>query len=196
MKKDKIETSMLLQLGQDRSGFFQEREMGDCNSNRTHGFQGRLTMKKGGMLRVLIVVFLAHSVNSFCAAVTINNVQISPDNPSINDIITIETDGTIPGSGIALDESVFTQDEYALQLDLYYTDTFGPQVPHSWFHDEEIGILPQGSYDLSVQAYWRLTDTVDYFLHDSYSTNFEVVPEPTSVLLLLVGVPVMRRLKM
>ena len=172
-----------------------EQEMGDYNSNRGHGFQGRKTMRQSGMLRVLAIIFLAHSVNSFCAAVTINNVQISPDNPSIYDIITIETDGSIPGGGIALDESVFTQDEYALQLDLYYTDTFGPHIPQPWFHDEEIGILSQGSYDLSVQVYWRVTATADYFLHDAYSTNFEVVPEPATLLLLLAGVPVLKKRK-
>ena len=148
-------------------------------------------MKKSGMLRVLTIVFLVHSMNSFCAAVSINNVQISPDNPSIYDIITIETDGSIPGGGIALDESVFTQDEYALQLDLYYTDIAGPAIPQPWFHDEEIGILSEGSYDLSVQTYWRV-GTADYILTDTYSTDFEVVPEPASILLLLAGVPLMK----
>ena len=143
-------------------------------------------MKKSGMLRVLTIVFLVHSMNSFCAAVSINNVQISPDNPSIYDIITIETDGSIPGGGIALDESVFTQDEYALQLDLYYIDTFGPHIPQPWFHDEEIGVLPLGSYDLSVQVYWK-SGTADYTLHDSYSTNFEVIPEPLTLSLLTLG---------
>ena len=150
-------------------------------------------MKKSGMLRVLAIILLAHSVNSFSVAVSITDVQISPDNPSINDIITIETVGTIPGGGIALDESVFTQDEYTLQLDLYFTDKAGPQIPQPWFHDEEIDILSQGSYDLSVQAYWRSSGTADYFLHDTYPTNFQVVPEPASILLFGLGLFAIRR---
>ena len=166
--------------------------MGECNSNRTNGFQGRRTMKKSGILRVLTIIFMAHSVNSFCAAVSITDVQVSPENPSISDIITIETEGTIPGGGIALDESVFTQDEYALQLDLYYIDTAGPMIPQSWFHDEEIGVLSQGSYDLSVQVFWK-NGTEDYTLHDSYPTNFEVIPEPLTLSLLVLGSLFIRR---
>ncbi len=150
-------------------------------------------MKKSGMLRVLAIIFLAHSVNSFCAAVSITDVQISPENPSINDIITIETDGSIPGGTIFFDESIFAQDEFAVQLDLYFTGGSGPQVPQPWFHDEEIGILSQGSYDLSVQAYWRNSSTADYILHDTYPTNFEVIPEPASILLLLAGVPLLKK---
>ncbi len=152
-------------------------------------------MKKNGMLRVLAIIFMAHSVNSFCAAVSIDDVQISPDNPSIYDIITIETEGSIPGGGIAFDESIFAQDAYALQLDLYFTAQTGTQIPKPWFHNEEIGILSQGSYDLSVQSYRRISDMTDYILQDTYSTNFEVIPEPASILLLLAGMPLLKKRK-
>ncbi len=152
-------------------------------------------MRKSRMLRVLAIVFLAHSVNSFCAAVSITDVQISPDNPSIYDIITLETDGWIGMGTLFFDESIFAQDEYVLQLDLYFTGGTGPQIPQPWFRDEEIGILSQGSYDLSVQAYWRNSSTSDYILHDSYSTNFEVIPEPASILLLQAGVPLLKKRK-
>ncbi len=144
-------------------------------------------MKKKTMLRILISIFLAHSVNSFCAAVTITDVQISPDNPSINDSITIETEGYIGGGTLFLDESVFAQDEFTLQLDLYFFIGAGPQIPQPWFHDEEIGILSQGSYDLSVQAYLRNSSPTDYILTDTYPTNFEVIPEPLTLALLALG---------
>ncbi len=36
-------------------------------------------MKTNGMLRVSSIIFLAHSVNSFCAAMIIDDVQISPE---------------------------------------------------------------------------------------------------------------------
>lgn len=145
------------------------------------------------MLRTIAIIFLAHYMNSFCTAVTIDDVQISPDNPSIYDTLTIETQGSISGGTLFFDESLFAKDEFALQLNLYFTGGSGPQIPQPWFHDEGIGNLPQGSYDLSVQAYWRVTDTADYFLHDDYSTNFEVVPEPFTLSFLALGLAFIRK---
>ncbi len=114
---------------------------------------------------------------------SISDVQISPVQPSFTDLITIETDGSFSQGGNTFDYSVFSSDDYSLELDLYFTGGIGSHLPQPWFHNDEIGILSQGSYDLSVQAYWRVTDTADYVLHDAYSTNFEVVPEPASILL-------------
>jgi len=149
-------------------------------------------MKNGGILRATSFVFLIHLLCSFCSAVVITDVRISPENPAIDDIITVESKGSIPGGTLIFDEGVFTQDEFALRLDLYFTGGFGPQIPQPWFHNNEIGMLAQGNYDLSVQAYWR-TGTADYVIHDTYSTGFEVVPEPATVLLLLSGAAAMKR---
>ncbi len=58
METDKIETSLLFQLGQDRRELIQEREMGDCNSDRNNGFQRRRTMKVRYLPAIVIILSL------------------------------------------------------------------------------------------------------------------------------------------
>jgi len=119
--------------------------------------------------------------------INISYVQIVPETPSIYDIITINTQGYITGGGIHYSESLFSVNNYLLQLNLYYTDRIGTAIPKPWSHLDEIGTLPQGNYDLLVQAYWR-TGTSGYILHDAYSTAFQVVPEPCTLSFLALGV--------
>lgn len=120
------------------------------------------------------------------AVINISDVQIVPETPSIYDIITINTQGYIPGGGIHYDETLFSVNNYLLQLNLYYTDRIGTAIPKPWSHLDEIGALPQGNYDLLVQAYWRV-GTSGYILHDDYSTVFQVIPEPCTLFLFIVG---------
>ncbi len=145
-------------------------------------FEGDGEMKK---LILIVLLTLAGVANG--AVVNIFDVQISPVGPSDLDIITIEIDGGFTGGGNTFDYSVFSPDEFSLELDLYFTGGFGPAIPQSWSHDEEIDTLALGSYDLSVQAFWRNSPAYDYVFHDDYFTNFEVVPEPATILLFGMG---------
>lgn len=140
---------------------------------------------------MIIILFLSLNI---ARGTTITDVQISPIQPSVFDIITIESEGAFPSGTNWFDTSVFTVDEHSLQLDLYFTGGFGPQIPEPWSHDEVIGTLSQGNYDLLVQAYWRSSGAADYILHDDYSVNFEVVPEPASILLLGSGLISFRKI--
>lgn len=118
--------------------------------------------------------------------INISNVQIVPETPSVYDIITINTQGYITGGGIHYDETLFSVNNFFLQLNLYYTDQIGPAIPRLWSHTDEIGTLPQGNYDLLVQTYWR-AGTSGYILHDDYSTAFQVIPEPCTISILALG---------
>jgi len=161
--------------------------------NKKNG--GRFSGKRGFIMKrnIYLLMVLIGTIVPCATALTITDVQISPAQPAIHDIITIETAGGIPGGGIYFDNSNFIVDGLSLQLDMYFTETIGTQIPKPWFHDEVIGTLPQGDYDLLVQAYWRPSVGVDYILHDDYSTNFEVVPEPITLAFLALGAAFIRR---
>ncbi len=146
-------------------------------------------MKASIYWTVVVVLF----ATSYAKSMTITDVQVSPIQPSIFDIITIDAEGTFPAGTNWFDTSVFTVDEQSLQLNLYYTGGFGPQIPEPWSHDEVIGTLPQGNYDLLVQAYWRVSGATDYNFQDDYFVNFEVVPEPITLAFLALGAAFIRR---
>ena len=119
--------------------------------------------------------------------VNISDVQISPSSPTVLDLITIEAQGYMPSGAIHFDESVFSANAFSLELNIYYTDRIGSAIPKDWFHNEEIGALPQGNFDLLVQGYWRSSAEANYILHDSFSTTFEVIPEPFTFAFLALG---------
>ncbi len=155
--------------------------MGECNSNRIHGFQGRRTMKN--KVVQFIVLFLV--VISFSNAGIIS-VSIVPAEPTINDSLTILTEGYELVGPIAINNSVLTIEDSSLALDLYL-DLGVLQVETPWDHEESIGYLPWGTYDLTVNAIYAPDVT------DTFTTSFEVVPEPTTLLLLLCGIPLLRK---
>ncbi|MEN6306893.1 MAG: PEP-CTERM sorting domain-containing protein [Anaerohalosphaeraceae bacterium] len=126
--------------------------------------------------------------------INISDVQIIPETPSVYDIITINTQGYIPGGGIHYDKTLFSVNNFLLELNLYYTDRIGTAIPKPWSHLDVIGTLPQGNYDLLVQAYWRV-GTSGYILHDDYSTAFQVIPEPATLSLLAFGAVLVRKRK-
>jgi hypothetical protein len=119
--------------------------------------------------------------------IAITSVQILPDEPSTVDAITIRSEGRFPGGTLFYDASVFTMQGLSLQLDLYFTGGTGPQIPQPWWREDGIGRLSSGSYDVLVQAYWRASETASYVLHDDRAVDFEVVPEPGTLLLLAAG---------
>lgn len=144
---------------------------------------------------IYLILVLIGTIVPCATALTITDVQILPEHPSISDSIIIESEGGFPGGTLFYDTSVFTVNELSLQLDLYFTGGSGPQVPQMWQHDDVIGILPEGNYDLLVQAYYRSSGVAEYSLHDDYSTSFEVVPEPATLSILGVGILYIRRRK-
>ncbi|MBN1844920.1 MAG: PEP-CTERM sorting domain-containing protein [Sedimentisphaerales bacterium] len=109
-------------------------------------------------------------------------VQIIPSLPTNNDIIQIKASGILFYCDSPFDHSDFCIDGFSLQLDIYYGHGYltalGP-----WLRSEYIGPLPGGTYDLTITHY----EGEVFPLVDTYSTSFEVVPEPMSLSLLLLG---------
>jgi len=113
------------------------------------------------------IVFLVCNNKSFCQIVSIDDVKIIPDQPFPYENITIQVFGGFSSMGPYFNKSIFSIDDFFLQLDLFFTDDFCPAIPEPWSHDESIGMLFPGSYDLLVQAHWRSTPESDYILHDT-----------------------------
>ena len=132
-------------------------------------------------------VFIVFTNKSSCQIISIDDVEIIPSQPLPHENITIQVTGTLTHGGPQFDDSVFTIDNNNLQLDIFFTEGVGPAIPVPWSHDEEIGTLSPGSCDLLLQAYWRSSIEGNYILHDTYSTDLNVIPEPAAFLLLSCG---------
>ena len=118
----------------------------------------------------------------------ITDVSILPEAPTFNDDITINVFG-VEGSGpVLFTDSIFVKDGTSLELDLYIT--VGPFLSiTNWSYSEDIGILSDGMYDITVNSIFEL----EPFLNNTFITSFEVIPEPSSLLFLMSGVFGVRR---
>jgi len=130
---------------------------------------------------ILLVVFNLTILTNVSKAV-IDEVYITPEIPSTKDTITIFVSG-IQGSGpVEINNTELFIDEYSLELDIFLTVGFLTWVT-PWDYSEGIGTLSAGTYNLLVK-----TDQPTMSgLEDTYSITFEVIPEPTTLLFLSVG---------
>ena len=138
---------------------------------------------------VVLVVFVAIVCVTDSSA-SITDVNIIPSQPTPLDVISIVTFG-VEGSGpVLVTDTDFRQDDTLLELDIYLS--IGPfTVVTPWSHQEDIGTLPVGTYDLAVNTIVEL----EPIYNDTFSTSFEVVPEPTAFLMLGLGGLVLRKRK-
>jgi hypothetical protein len=119
---------------------------------------------------VLLFVYITDS-----AKAAITDVEITPDEPTIEDIIIIDTSGTEGSGPVAVIDSFVNITGTEIGLDLILE--VGPYaVITPWSYSEDIGILPAGMYDLTVRiiVYSVVTDT--------YFKTFQVVPAPAMTL--------------
>jgi len=141
------------------------------------------TMKRKTVKLIALTIMLSFST-SVSAAIT--DVSIVPSLPTPLDVISIDTSGVEGYGQVTITDSVFLIDGTFLQLDLSLN--VGPYtVMTPWSHTEDIGTLPEGLYDLNVRT------LEDSLVTDTYSTSFEVVPEPATMLLLGIGAIAIRR---
>jgi len=126
-------------------------------------------------IAVFILVATSASVNA-----TITDVSIVPSLPTSLDVISIDISG-VEGTGpVFVTDTDFSQDGTSLELDIFLDVGF-LMVVTPWSNTENIGTLPIGFYDLTVRTWEESIET------DTYSISFEVVPEPTTVVLFGLG---------
>jgi hypothetical protein len=115
-----------------------------------------------------------------------------PDNPTIYDSINITSSGIAGSGGVIVEDTSFQIIGTDLTYEIFLK--VGPlTVITPWSYTEDVGILPVGTYDLTVTAYY---DYGGFTASEEYFTSFEVViPEPASIFLLGAGLIFCRRKK-
>lgn len=116
-----------------------------------------------------------------------------PDNPTIYDSINITSSGIAGSGGVIVENTSFQIIGTDLTYEIFLK--VGPlTVITPWSYTEDVGILPVGTYDLTVTAYY---DYSGFTASEEYSTSFDVViPEPASIVLLGSGLVLSRRMQL
>ncbi len=135
----------------------------------------------------ILFMLVALSGVAGMAMAAITDVSIQPATPTFNDDISVLVSGVESGSMGIVDSSL-TMNDMSLELDIYIEQGVLPVVT-PWTHSENIGMLPIGTYDLMVNTIYAPDVT------DTFTTSFEVVPEPTTLLLFLAGIPLLKKRK-
>jgi hypothetical protein len=131
---------------------------------------------------IIAVTVLASSASASPIIIHIEDVEITPQVPTLLDTININVSGGASRSESQVEYSEFLQDGTSLQLDLF-VDVGIIMTPSTWSHLEELGPFAAESYSLSVRAF----EYHDGTLKDTYTKDFVVIPEPATLLLLAIG---------
>lgn len=134
------------------------------------------------VIALIIIMCFTTSVNA-----TITDVSIVPSLPTPMDVIFINVLGQESSGPVFIEDTDFRQDGMSLELDISLD--VGPfLVITPWSHTENIGTLPAGVYDLTVNTIVEL----EPFRNDTSFTTFEVVPEPGTLVLFGLGGLIMK----
>lgn len=131
-----------------------------------------------------IIISLMMIIFTFCIKPTeamITKVHILPNEPTISDLITIDVYGVERQGPVYIDSYNYEAQGNILQLDIFLRLGFF-DVMTGWSYRKDIGTLPLGTYNLTVRTFESTINT------DTYLTTFEVVPEPSTILLLALGI--------
>jgi hypothetical protein len=138
-------------------------------------------MKPKRVRVITVAVFFWAAVFMTDSSASITDVNILPSLPTPLDAISIVTFGIESSGPVFVTDSVFRSEDSSLNLDIYLDVGFASVIT-PWSHIENIGTLPIGFYGLTVRTWEESIET------DTYSTSFEVVPEPVTILLLATGI--------
>ena len=150
--------------------------------------RGRENVLFARIVSIFIFAIMLFSANLAKAVIT--DVYILPELPKLDDAITISVSGVEPYGGVRITDSIFNIDGTSLGFDLYLTLGVAPVIT-PWSYSEDIGSLPMGTYELTVNTIFES----EPFLNDTFFTAFEVIPEPSTFLFLTLGTVALRRKK-
>ena len=130
-------------------------------------------IKKAEIITILAGLLFVYITDS--ARAVINDVQITPDEPTTEDIIAVVTFGTESSRPVkVIDTDVdITDSEIGVDLTLELGPFF--EVTE-WSYSVDIGRLSAGTYDLTVRT------IVNSVLTDTYFKTFQVMPAPPMTL--------------
>jgi len=119
--------------------------------------------------------------------IQIDSVEVIPSKPSDTDLITFSISGRFGYVDSSFVYDQFSQDGTFLWLDLYvHKGMLTSTIP--WLHSIQVQPLATNNYILEVRAFDNYSGT----LQDTYTIDFTVVPEPCTVALLGIGLPLLR----
>ena len=146
---------------------------------------------KTKFITIIASMALVSSVSGSPIIIHIEDVDITPQVPTILDIINIDVLGGASGSGSQVEYSEFSQNGTSLQLDLF-VDVGELTIPSTWSYLEQVGPFDAESYILTVRA----IEYQDLTLKDTYTIDFVVIPEPSSFFLFTIGALIIQRRKL
>jgi len=133
--------------------------------------------------KLLLMICVCLAMGTMTAQAVITDVSVLPENPTDIDLISILVTGEEGSGGVTITDAIFTLDDDLLTLDISL-DIGNILIVTPWDYTYDIGLLPEGIYDLTVNS----LVPVDPTLNDTFMTAFEVVPEPATAFLFGSGV--------
>ena len=141
--------------------------------------------KASFLISLIIVLLLACQASANFAS--IEDIVVIPSQPLDIDVITLDISGLASSGNSYIVSSLFQQEGNQLALDLTI-DMGIITVISFWSHSEQIGTLVPGTYSTTVRLFYPYVPPGVEELQDTYVTEFTVVPEPATVLLLVMGI--------
>jgi len=143
---------------------------------------------KRKILKVITLTIIMCFSTSSGTSVWIDSVDVIPWQPLETDVITLDITGRASSSPSEVEYDQFTQNGTSLQLDLY-VDMGITTMISDWTYSKNILPLSAGTYTLEVRGFDYLLGT----LQSTYpAVEFTVVPEPTTIALLGLGLLIVR----
>ena len=140
--------------------------------------------------RLLLMIGVCLAMSTMTAQAVITDVFIFPEEPIVTDPISIFVSGEEGSGPVLITDSVFNLESYEITLDISLEAGLSPVIT-PWDYTYDVGLLPEGIYGLTVNT---LVPAIPS-RNDTYITSFEVVPEPTTFLLISAGILCLRRNK-
>ena len=140
--------------------------------------------------RLLLATVLLMCIFVLSTQASIGDVTIQPSAPTEADNISFDIVGAEASGDVNISEVIYNLDNNHVTLDL--SMELGPFFAITpWSYTYDIGTLPAGIYDVTVNTIVVNNPSTN----STFDTSFEVVPEPTTLLLVSAGLCFLRKKK-